>query len=1566
MQISSGFVPSVRVVRTVVAVLSVFWLFVGSVAASTPVEGMLDGEHEWMQEHSPYLLSGEVSLADGGLLRIGPGVQVAFEAGASLRIGDAQLLVEGVAGEPVVFTSARAVFAGDGEPAPGDWGQLSFQRVVNSAQSQLAFLEVSYGAGVSIRGASPRLDSVEFGHNDGPALSLDLESSPTGQGLSAHGNLLNGILVPAGEIRSSLHWGLVGIPYVLAEGTLSVGGELGELSPRFTRLAYLDTATLRVELGRPAPEGGVEVEFSCSGSCPISYVDSVRIDAGETGTDVTVTAMHYSGLARFRARAAGWIDDEVEIEVFEPPALVVEPGDLIVPLGGEREVMVSLPGLEPGGTGIVTIANAQGHGLGFPDQIEVVDGGPGVLTVSGLHVGNALLRLQAQGHSPAYLAASVQRFELLAPSLLRVSPGFERSLEVGLSHPAPPEGLEIRFTVDDGSVLEPPAQVVVPAGETGTTVSVAGLQEGAAVLQVSADGYDDAQVTFQVATTQIVPLHLPGSSPVNDGFLLPVGISESLSLRLQPISHEEDIVVSIEAFGDGGMSLDRDYLTVGRGSSTPSQPGAYFVTGVEPGQSMVRLSIEGHPPVEFPVEVIEPPELRISWESHFSGDGIVVGEGMWTEFMSIERTRNGEPVSLPGDTEVLLASSNPETADASDYNETGPVIVIPRGQSSQTIRVRGLQARAEPVTLQAQAEGHSPVPVAVHVRPPSLEFVGLPAEMQVNGARQDFTLRWVTEGDGEFHYERPHVTREIELDLTVGDMDPLIDGFHDGSDPASEPISSIMYWVSANSSDRAYIGSPQQPGSFRVRATSPGGAIVESDPVAVLGGELQFNRDQLRVGRGFQNRAGVLRLEYLLEGETAPVGSALVVALEALDAEPGAPTLGFEASQVTLQPGSDHVDVVVQVPVDVAPGQYVIRATPVGSTGIGPVDMPVEVVDVGLSLSSDRTYRGIGGERDELFISLHPVREVDSQSPVEPFQADVEVRFAQAESVIDGVYEARWGGQPVYSTFLNPVEGRSASRTLYQGTGLAVGNYTIAVQVAGVGEEEVTVGVVEGELRFFRYVESEPLLQSELPASTECGIDWFVDWQEHAAEYGCFNHWLGRGLRSSPHVFWAVGVFAGDEFVALDGAVEVEVLLDRPGFVDAPQNLVLENTFGFGTMAPLPLAGLEVTDAPVEIMVSASGFAPPELPLAVSVVHPRIEVIQERNPRPFDDVHRAAVQVRVVVDEEPIWQPGSFWPQFVLQQDTEFTVRIADAAPASIVEGIVDGWGAPVDRLMIEEGAIRPGEWIFVPPPTSLGTYRIEVAHPDYPEPGEVLVEVIEPRVNFEFTDLRIDRSARTPSWNGGGMMSVNWGYGSWRRLPAPLDMEIRLFCEDSSVCSAGGLCAEGDHACFEAPPPIQLGPPSQHASFTVYGLEVGTTRLRMEIDGVLSDQWIQVEVLPTWLAFEDDPLQVPANWEDSIGLMRGRAYAGWGLNYPEFFRDQTVQVSADLPGLIHIETPMVHFVEDGAASVMVKTNDEGETVLRVSGPGTIELAQPTRVIEMDLMPRDQRVHPIEPTGEDR
>ncbi|HEQ60333.1 MAG TPA: right-handed parallel beta-helix repeat-containing protein, partial [Firmicutes bacterium] len=208
--------------------------------------GSVSTSGRWDYCEIPYLIQGDVTVAEGVTLLINPDTEIQFKASSADLIVRGTLLALGEAATPIRFTSARRA------ATPGAWGGLVFSGAGSNA-SQLQNCEISYGgsnyfseAGVSslrIQNASPSISDCQISSSlsdginlygsyatiercllsgcAGHAIRMDVASFPSFDANEATGNGYNVITIRPGTLSQSGRWDLADLAYNL-EGDVVV------------------------------------------------------------------------------------------------------------------------------------------------------------------------------------------------------------------------------------------------------------------------------------------------------------------------------------------------------------------------------------------------------------------------------------------------------------------------------------------------------------------------------------------------------------------------------------------------------------------------------------------------------------------------------------------------------------------------------------------------------------------------------------------------------------------------------------------------------------------------------------------------------------------------------------------------------------------------------------------------------------------------------------------------------------------------------------------------------------------------------------------------------------------------------------------------------------------------------------------------------------------------------------------------------------------------------------------------------------------------------------------------
>lgn len=313
-------------------------VFALAASAQTQTGGVVGVDTVWRAAQSPYVVTSDILVQNGATLTIEAGTVVymgtntrfAVQSGALKAIGTAQL--------PIKLTSQK--LQNNQTPAPGDWKQLTFSTGITNT-TQLEYVQIEYGQGIVVVGASPIFNYLTIRNNQGAAITSDLTSSPSGVGNQASGNTSNAIVVPAGDIAGNVTWGVRGIPYLVSSGIVSVGITPKILSVLPRNLQRGETQTITVTGSRLS--GLTQPGFDLSGL-------SAQMLAGTTDNQAqmlitaasnaalgtaALTATADAGELRF-PNAFSVVAVQPRLTSVTPSTLSTKQGDAVITLNGQN------------------------------------------------------------------------------------------------------------------------------------------------------------------------------------------------------------------------------------------------------------------------------------------------------------------------------------------------------------------------------------------------------------------------------------------------------------------------------------------------------------------------------------------------------------------------------------------------------------------------------------------------------------------------------------------------------------------------------------------------------------------------------------------------------------------------------------------------------------------------------------------------------------------------------------------------------------------------------------------------------------------------------------------------------------------------------------------------------------------------------------------------------------------------------------------------------------------------------------------------------------------------------
>lgn len=463
------------------------------VFAATTVGGSISGPVTWHLADSPVTVESDLLVDGGGVLTIEPGVTVYLNSNVNFTLANGAVNALGTAVSPITITSVND--QPGRSPAQGDWGELRFFDGTNDVATRLEHVNIRYGKGLVIQSASPNLSHLKVSHHLGAAIRMDLNSSPAGIGNAAVGNDLNGIEVPAGDIIGTVAWKLQGIPYVVRQGSISIGQspQLFAATPNSIQQGRsTDTLLSGVRLD------GVEniaatangLNLTLNGSATATTVP-IRITATDTATLGPATIELQTAAGKVR------LDHAITVIPYKPDLIVSGMTPNSIRRGESKHVQVTGEQLQ--GVEIAAPANA---GLSIsnlnstPTQadFDLAANATAALGVQTLTFTNP----NSNGSATAGINVIRGLPELyLSPNPAAIPPdGKNYAVAVGLTEPDVVDRV-VQLSIANTAIAQiAPATVTIPAGQASVQVQIKGVSAGNTNLLMSADGL--AQINIPV------------------------------------------------------------------------------------------------------------------------------------------------------------------------------------------------------------------------------------------------------------------------------------------------------------------------------------------------------------------------------------------------------------------------------------------------------------------------------------------------------------------------------------------------------------------------------------------------------------------------------------------------------------------------------------------------------------------------------------------------------------------------------------------------------------------------------------------------------------------------------------------------------------------------------------------------------------------------------------------------------------------------------------------------------------------------------------------------------------
>ncbi|MDI6791459.1 MAG: FlgD immunoglobulin-like domain containing protein [bacterium] len=175
------------------------WLFFimlmtcGNIYASTNVSGTISQDSTWTLSNSPYIVTGDITVAESVKLTIEPGVTIKFNSNCDLYVNGG-LYANGTLSNPITFTSNE-------NPTSGSWGGIQFSSTCTDSWCVLNWVNIMYGG----------QESYAIDH----PIVLNAMANPTITNVTLTNNRTNGVVLITGTYSSNITLDITSLPYMI-------------------------------------------------------------------------------------------------------------------------------------------------------------------------------------------------------------------------------------------------------------------------------------------------------------------------------------------------------------------------------------------------------------------------------------------------------------------------------------------------------------------------------------------------------------------------------------------------------------------------------------------------------------------------------------------------------------------------------------------------------------------------------------------------------------------------------------------------------------------------------------------------------------------------------------------------------------------------------------------------------------------------------------------------------------------------------------------------------------------------------------------------------------------------------------------------------------------------------------------------------------------------------------------------------------------------------------------------------------------------------------------------------
>jgi uncharacterized protein YjdB len=501
----------------------------------------------------------------------------------------------------------------------------------------------------------------------------------------------------------------------------------GILLPANLTIAPGGSATLPVNLGSPAPAGGVYISLATSNPSIATVSPSTVFIAPGTSAPRAAPAVSGSnaGSATVSASATGYPTASTQLQVTPggttSTTMSFWPGSLTVSANTTQNLTLNLSSAAASPV-TVNLSSSNTNVVTVPSTITIPAGaGSAPVALTAIAAGSVTITASALNAGSATAGVTVtQRAStgIVLPGNMSVAAGSSVNFPVALGAAAPSGGVYVTLSSTNSSVAAiSPQAVFIPEGMTTparSAIALTAYTAGTVTITASAAGYPDASVQVQVTgagPSQSITMSLsPGTLTINGS------AAQNLTLSLSTAAASA-LTVNLSSSNPSVATVPAT-ATLPAGATSLQVP----VTGLAAGSVTIMASASGLASASATVTVTGPPAGGILLPAN-----VTVSTGNTSNFP----VTLGSPAAAGG-VYLTLTSSDPSIAVISPST-----LLIPAGATSPRAQatVSGISAGSTTITASAFGYPSASAPVQVAggstTPPPTLSFS--PGNLTISG-----------------------------------------------------------------------------------------------------------------------------------------------------------------------------------------------------------------------------------------------------------------------------------------------------------------------------------------------------------------------------------------------------------------------------------------------------------------------------------------------------------------------------------------------------------------------------------------------------------------------------------------------------------------------------------------------------------------------------------------------------------------------------------------------------------------------------------------------------------------